>query len=126
MCPVRYGFILYPSSEHAFQAAKTLDFRVRKIFTLAGMTPGMSKHLGKAITIRPGWDQIKLTVMEEILVAKFSDFQLKKWLLETGDAELIEGSTWNDTYWGVCNGKGTNHLGRLLMELRDSLRERNI
>ena len=86
----------------------------------------MSKHLGKAITIRPGWDQIKLTVMEEILVAKFSDFQLKKWLLETGDAELIEGSTWNDTYWGVCNGKGTNHLGRLLMELRDSLRERNI
>lgn len=124
-CPVRYEGILYPSSEHAFQAAKTLDFKVRKIFTLPGMTAAMSKHLGKAIVIRPGWDHIKLKVMEEILIAKFSDFQLKKWLIETGDAELVEGNTWNDTFWGVCNGKGTNHLGRLLMELRENARSKN-
>lgn len=40
----------------------------------------------------------------------------------TGDAELIEGNNWGDTFWGVCNGRGENMLGKLLMEIRDYLR----
>jgi predicted NAD-dependent protein-ADP-ribosyltransferase YbiA (DUF1768 family) len=43
-------------------------------------------------------------------------------LLETGDAELIEGNDWGDTFWGVCGGKGNNFLGKLLMEVRKELR----
>lgn len=120
-CPVNYEGILFPSSEHAYQAAKTLNVKARKIFTLNGMTPGMSKHLGQALAIRPNWDSMKLKVMEDILAAKFSDWQLKKWLIETGDAELVEGNTWGDTYWGVCKGQGTNFLGKLLMDLRKKL-----
>ena len=45
----------------------------------------------------------------------------------TGDAELIEGNTWHDNYWGVCscskcNGRGKNRLGKLLMKVREELR----
>lgn len=124
-CTVCYEGICYPSSEHAFQAAKTINLHAREVFTLTGMTPGMAKHLGKALTLRPNWDTIKLQVMADILMAKFdggvSDRGLKEALLATGNAQLIEGNTWGDTYWGVCNGKGTNFLGKLLMELRKKL-----
>lgn len=30
---------------------------------------------------------------------------------------------WIDTYWGICNGRGENKLGKILMEIRDVLRE---
>lgn len=52
---------------------------------------------------------------------------LKKKLLETGDAELIEGNYWHDNTWGQCycprckNKIGENHLGKLLMKIRESL-----
>ncbi len=36
------------------------------------------------------------------------------------EGEIVERNTWNDTFWGVCKGKGENHLGILLMEIRDS------
>ena len=55
--------------------------------------------------------------------AKFSTNEsLKKRLLETGDEELIEGNTWNDTYWGVCKGVGLNKLGEILMRVREELK----
>ena len=47
--------------------------------------------------------------------------ELRTKLADTEDEELIEGNTWNDTYWGVCRGVGENHLGKLLMEVREML-----
>mgnify|MGYP001603304445 CR=1 FL=1 len=112
---------IYPSSEHAFQAAKTLNFNARKVFSLPGMTPGMAKHLGRALDIRKDWDHVKLSIMTQVLASKFRSDDMKALLISTGDAELIEGNTWGDTYWGVCDGKGSNFLGLLLMELRKEL-----
>jgi predicted NAD-dependent protein-ADP-ribosyltransferase YbiA (DUF1768 family) len=43
-------------------------------------------------------------------------------LIDTGDQELIEGNWWGDVIWGVCNGKGENHLGKILMEVRKELK----
>jgi hypothetical protein len=44
-------------------------------------------------------------------------------LLATGGAELIEGNTWDDRYWGVVvDGVGQNRLGQLLMQRRAELR----
>ena len=34
-------------------------------------------------------------------------------LLQTGDEELVEGNKWGDRFWGVCKGKGENHLGKI-------------
>ena len=61
--------------------------------------------------------------MFEVVLAKFSGSQsLADALLSTGDEKLIEGNTWNDHYWGVCDGKGLNKLGGILERVRDNLR----
>lgn len=110
----------YPSLEHAFQAAKTLNpFERAKILP---MTPGEAKRYGRTVTLRADWDDVKRDVMETLVRQKFDNPQYRHLLLATGNRELIEGNTWNDTYWGVCKGRGENHLGRILMRVRADLR----
>ena len=61
--------------------------------------------------------------MYKCLRSKFSAPELREKLLDTGDAELIEGNWWNDTTWGVCNGVGENRLGKLLMQIRAEIKD---
>ena len=62
-------------------------------------------------------------VMRGLLARKFAPgTELAARLLATGDAQLVEGNTWGDRFWGVCRGQGRNQLGQLLMERRDQLR----
>ena len=61
--------------------------------------------------------------MEDLLRQKFNQEPYKELLLRTKDYELIEGNTWNDRFWGVCNGTGRNMFGELLMKIRDELWE---
>lgn len=109
------------NSEAAFQSMKTLDTAEQLQFTL--LTPQEAKRLGRRINLRPDWEQVKDGIMKAVLLAKFSDLELRNRLLATGDVELVEGNTHGDTYWGVCNGVGRNMLGRLLMELREEYRK---
>ena len=60
--------------------------------------------------------------MKDLLFLKFSEEPLKNKLLETGDSELIEGNVWGDTFWGICNGQGSNMLGVLLTYVRHCLK----
>jgi ribA/ribD-fused uncharacterized protein len=116
--PVTFEGETYPSVEHAFQAAKSLDPIIRERIRTA-TTPGIAKKLGRAIKhLRLDWEQVKLDVMLTLLRAKFQNVNLVRQLLATGGANLVEGNTWNDHFWGVCNGEGKNHLGRLLMQVR--------
>ena len=109
----------YPTAEHAFQALKTDDPAERAIVR-AKDTPGRAKRAGRKVTLRPGWDRQRLVVMELVVRSKFEQHpELVSALRETGKAELIEGNSWNDTFWGVCRGRGQNKLGLLLMILRD-------
>lgn len=67
---------------------------------------------------------MKLDVMEACVRDKFTrNADLRRRLLETGDAELVEGNTWGDRFWGVCDGEGENHLGRVLIKVRGELRK---
>lgn len=62
--------------------------------------------------------------MEDVVRAKFyQNPRLAKRLLSTKDMELIEGNTWNDTYWGIDlrSMDGQNRLGKILMKIRDEL-----
>ncbi len=68
--------------------------------------------------VRPDWDNDKMRLMAELLLQKFRDPQLSTRLLETGNRYLVEGNTWNDTLWGVSNGRGRNLLGFMLMDIR--------
>lgn len=120
-CIVHYDGIIYPSSEHAYQAAKTTDFALREVIAKMD-TPGKTKQAGKRLTLREGWDTMKFNIMSEIVLIKFAtNANLRQFLIETGDAELIEGNTWGDQYWGVCNGIGENNLGKILMHVRKLL-----
>ena len=121
-CKVELDGVEYPSVEHAYQAAKTLDKDERKVFHKRPLpTAGESKKLGRKLKMRPDWESVKLQVMEELLVQKFADDLLKKQLQETGEATLVEGNYWGDDFWGVDKKKGgKNHLGKLLMKIRDS------
>lgn len=108
------------SVEHQYQAAKTLDI-TEKTNILNAHSAGAAKRMGRRCKIRTDWDSIKLDIMFELLKQKFSNQDLKEKLLATEDEYLEEGNYWNDTYWGVCNGVGENHLGKLLMKLRGIL-----
>lgn len=121
-CPLRLGGRLYPTAEHAFQAAKTLIPEERERVA-ACRTPGDAKRLGRRLTLRPGWDALRFEVMEALLRQKFRPGSaLARRLLATGEAELVEGNSWGDRLWGVCGGVGENRLGRLLMQIRAELR----
>lgn len=120
--PITYEGIVYPTVEHIFQAMKTLD-NTERIKIANAATPGQAKRLGRRVALRGDWEEIKVDVMRTALKLKFSNPVLKAKLIATGDAELIEGNTWNDRFWGVCNGTGKNMLGTLLMELRSTLIE---
>jgi ribA/ribD-fused uncharacterized protein len=111
----------YPTVEHAFQALKTENATEREIVRTA-RTPGQAKKLGRRVTLRTDWNTVRVGVMKMLLEKKFSDKVLRAELLATDDAELVEGNYWNDTFWGVCRGRGENWLGKLLMEIRSSIR----
>ena len=119
---ILYKGDVFPTSEHAYQAMKTFHPEEYEQIRAAS-TPGKAKRLGSRVTLRPDWDNVKLGLMLEIVTAKFREHpELAEKLLATGDEELIEGNTWNDTFWGVCDGKGKNYLGRILMLIREELR----
>lgn len=120
---VEWEGLTYATVEHAYQAAKfPADSGIREAIRDCS-TPGKAKRLAHSFADRmsPDYQERKLAVMEALLRAKFALPGLRDQLLSTGDQELVEGNTWNDTFWGVCRGKGTNHLGRLLMQIRKEL-----
>lgn len=107
--------------EQEYQAAKCSDIN-ESYAILDCISPGKAKRMGRKVKMRPDWDEVKLDIMKKLLLKKFRTPLFREKLLATGDAELIEGNDWGDTYWGVCKGVGENHLGRLLMEVREELR----
>lgn len=115
--------LIYPTTEHAYQAAKSDDPEVRAFFANGVNTPGGARRLGQEIPLHPEWHtRIKYEVMLNLTRKKFAKEPLKRMLLETGDMYLEETNHWGDVYWGVCNGKGENNLGKILMLVRDELR----
>jgi ribA/ribD-fused uncharacterized protein len=112
----------YPTVEHAYQASKAEHETDRQRISRC-LTAGQAKRLGKTVLKKHGWDNQKLDIMRTLLEQKFACDPLRAALLDTGDAELIEGNWWGDIYWGVCNGVGSNNLGKLLMEVRTKIKE---
>ena len=130
MTPVLYEGLWYPSSEHAYQAAKTIILKERMMI-LNCRTPGQAKRMGskksKKITLRPGWDSIRFDIMLEIVISKFKNEELVKKLISTKNKKLIEGNYWHDNYWGWCdcldcgNRTKSNNLGFILTIARSRL-----
>jgi ribA/ribD-fused uncharacterized protein len=129
LCEIHYEGSIYPSLEHAYQAAKTFDI-YQKAKIRDSYKPGQAKHLGQNVFIRKDWERIKLSIMEDLIRIKFTDhLNLREKLIQTKDAELIEGNYWHDNFYGNCscskcfNIIGENHLGKILMKVRQEIEE---
>ena len=125
--PVTYMGLTYGRNEAAFQAQKCMTEAEKKEFTQ--LRPSASKKHGRRIQLRPDWEEVKVGIMEEIVRAKFTQNEDMKWrLIGTGDAYLEEGNTWHDICWGVDakTGEGRNHLGKILMKVREELRTKEL
>lgn len=118
ICDVEMDGIIYPSVEHAYVAAKTLDQRER--VAVLNMTPGQAKRYGRTISIRSDWDAYRLEIMLVLLRKKFAIPSFAKKLLAIVEP-IVEDNYWGDTFWGVCNGEGRNELGNLLMQVQDEI-----
>lgn len=124
-CKVEFEGMIYPSVEHAYQAAKTEDLAARKKI-LSCKYAGQAKKLGRQVKQRENWEEVRESIMMRLLHRKFQDPILKRCLLNTSAEGLAEHNYWHDTFWGRCFcskhcGSGKNILGKLLMELREHI-----
>lgn len=116
----------WPTTEHYFQAQKFVGSSHEEQIRLA-KTPKQAAEMGRdrSRPLRADWEEVKDDVMREAVLQKFlSHDDIQRALLETGDAELIEKTTY-DYYWGCgTNGTGKNMLGQILMEVRSEIQAR--
>lgn len=123
-CPVMFEGDLYPTSENAFQAAKAMWADRDKFFTC---DPYKAKELGRQVKMSERdlelWNQRRKHVMRKVVFDKFTrNPELREKLLATGNKHLEEANMHGDIFWGTVDGVGENNLGKLLMEIRSTLR----
>lgn len=118
--PVFLDGMEFYTVEAAYQAAKTFNPEFRR--AMSRMTPGKSKTAGRALIIRHDWEEVKYTIMKDLVTQKFNTEPFRTNLMETHKhIIIIEGNHWGDIYWGMSGGIGENHLGKIIMEIRDKL-----
>ncbi len=123
--PVKMNGKTWPTSEHYFQAQKfdnkSYQEKIRK-----SASPMKAAELGRSrkVKLKRNWDKIKDNVMYDVVYAKFRQHkELKEILFQTFDLKIIE-HTENDSYWGDGkDGTGLNKLGKILMKVREKLKE---
>ena len=117
-CIVEYEGISYPSSEHAYQATKSLDVEQR-LSIAACPAPSDAKLFGRRLHLREDWEEVKISVMLAVVRDKFArncaGEDIRELLLATGDAYLEEGNNHGDRFWGTVEGEGRNELGKILI-----------
>lgn len=121
---LKWGSKTFPTSEHAYHWNKFPDY----VSVQLSIEVAPSAHAALKIAeankplVRPDWEQVRVPIMREILTAKANQHEyVRRKLLETGTADLIENS-WRDAFWGWGPKQdGQNMLGKLWMEVRAAL-----
>lgn len=120
LCDIFHDGLLYPSTENAYQAAKFTDLNFRRQFTT--ITAREAKILGRDTDLTDEevarWDVCRLETMIEITQLKYANKNCRSMLMDTGFRYLEETNYWKDHYWGVCDGRGLNMLGKVIMDIR--------
>ena len=119
-CRIVWEGLEYRSAEAAFQASKCKDEKERKVF--AGCSTDKAVLKGKELKPYAGWEDAQISIMESILQAKFEQNPaLMRKLVETGSRVLLNGNNKQETFWSIdlYSWIGENHLGRILMNIRD-------
>lgn len=125
--PINLQGTYWSTVEHYYQAQKfvgTPDAVVIPVIH-AAPTPEQAAALGRDRTrsVRPDWEQVKTQVMHEAVLIKFlTHIDIQTILISTGDRLIVENSP-TDCYWGCGGDKtGQNHLGKILMNVRQEIR----
>lgn len=120
---IEYNGVTYPSVEHAYMSAKSINPNWKRFCADSKNTPGKVKKASRNIILVSDWEEKKLLVMEECVRKKFSQEPYKSKLLKTKNVHIQEGNRWGDKFWGVClkTNRGENRLGRLIMKVRAEL-----
>jgi ribA/ribD-fused uncharacterized protein len=118
MVDFEFKGLKFSSSEQAYMWHKSDNPSYRQRILLTHH-PMQCKAAGRTAVLPSNWDEIKFQIMFDVVLAKFSSSKyLRQCLLDTGYRYLEETNRWNDVVWGVCDGVGANHLGRILMCIR--------
>jgi hypothetical protein len=123
--PIQLRGKTWPTSEHYFQAQKFEDPADQEEVRQA-RTPMLAARMGRdrKRKLRRDWESTKVSVMRDAVRARFSQHEdLKRLLLDTGDAKLIEHTPHDDSWGDGGDGSGKNMLGRILVEVREELRK---
>jgi ribA/ribD-fused uncharacterized protein len=119
---------VFGCAEAAYQSAKPRDPVVRS-WLLAAPSPAllaMAAHGLYSWDIAPGWSRGRRDRMRRVVEAKFTQWpDLAEILASTGTARIIESGTLDNEVnrrWGIVNGRGSNWLGEILMDIRELLR----
>jgi ribA/ribD-fused uncharacterized protein len=113
----------FPSAGNAFHAEKCPDPKDFEKFSK--IDPFKANEASVGVPVYKNWVDMRDGIMVDLMKQKFSDPELKKLLLSTGDKKLINANHWGDTYWGVNErGEGQNQLGLILEEVRKGLQEK--
>jgi len=118
--PITYKGLTYTCAGSAYWSQRVKDEKAKIKYTRLNHNKARAKAL-QAIPI-DNWEQNRMNIMKDILKVKFSDPVLKKALLDTKDAKLLNNTSYNDQYWGIYYEKGQNRLGKLLEEIRSELK----
>ena len=125
---IQLGGKVWLTSEHYYQSQKFVGTRdqplCQKIYNAP--SPEMAAAIGRnpIHSVRPDWDAVKTLIMYRAVLTKFVAYcDLTEILLSTGEQMIIENSP-TDVYWGCgSDGCGQNHLGKILMRIRQEIRE---
>ena len=123
--PISLESKMWYTAEHYFQTQKFHDLSVQKeILKTRSAAEVIRIASNPKLRVRKDWHLVRLDFMRTAVLAKFTQIpELRKLLLNTGDAELIDHSD-EDSYWSDGgDGGGRNMLGVVLMEVRDGLRQ---
>jgi len=123
--PIRFGGNFFRTAEGAFQSRKC-PVLSNLFFDCDGRE---AKKLGRRVNLRKDWNDVRVSVMYDVLTAKFGENEdLQQALLDTGDARIEPHNHNHENYWGSCDCadcasvKKGNVLGHLLMRVREDLR----
>ena len=112
--PITINNYCFNNAEAAYQALKCKGHEQYFV----GLNGKAAKALGRRLPMQEDWNDKRIDAMRYVLQLKFQDPQLMAQLQQI-EGDIQEDNYWGDTFWGVCNGVGENHLGKLLMEIRD-------
>lgn len=120
-CKIEFNGLVYNNADAAYEAQKCLDKSIMNKFTRLSSAKARAK--GRNLPENEEFEYDKVNILYKIVLAKFKQNEdLKRKLLDTGDAELINNNTFRDEIYGVYNGKGMNILGKTLELVRSILK----